>query len=476
MLITLPLYIFKELLKAFGMSVLVYSFALLGVTTAQAIREGATLPTVIGLLPSMFPLISPLALPLAVITGILICYGRFSANNEFVGSQASGIHPGWLALPAMIVAILCSIVTVYLNADVLTSSVGGIEKALLADRTKIISKRLKKPGSFAFPISNSESLAICRLPSTWNQDDRVGIDFTIFKQATNGKTSKQWDVNYPYPETRILAKNHEITVEEDDVGSMYIEGTFDDATEYVFTDDTLQIIDFPHGSKRLVIPKSGISFTIDKSRTQYMGIDKLKLEMDKSKKQYYPNVAKMNKLAKEMTPKLINSIKQNSEAMKNENLINILKLVINDYKTDDSLNLNKDLTQAYSVIQSSKYPLSEDLKASFNEFDILKNENTENEAFLRQCLAEINSKLVMSFACISFAILGIPIGLMGKRQNAMLGYAIGGAFAFAFYMIITALYGAVRDGGLPWYSLWMPNIVVLIIGILLWFRNMRNMG
>ncbi len=475
MLVTLPLYIFKELLKTFGMSILVYSFALLGVTAAQAIREGATLLTVLGLLPSMFPLISPLALPLAVITAILICYGRFSANNEFVGSQASGIHPVWLAIPALTLAFLCSIVTVYLNADVLTSSVGGIEKALLADKTKIISKRLTKPGSFAFPISSSDSLAICRLPDI-GQENRIGIDFTIFKQAKNAEKLGQWDENYPYPETRILAKNHKITVKEDDEGSMYIEGEFDDAAEFIFADDTLQIIDFPHGSKKLVIPKSGISFTIDKSRTQYMGIDKLKLEMDKTKKVYYPQIAKMNQIVKEITPKLINSIKQNAAALKNQDLITVIKALYNDYTTNDINMLIINLKSAYSIINANNYVIPDKLKALIQEFISLQNDNNKTSAFLRQCLAEINSKLVMSFACISFAILGIPFGLMGKKKNAMLGYIIGAGFAFAFYMVITALYGAVRDGGLPWYALWLPNIAVLIIGLILWFRNIRFMG
>ena len=475
MLVTLPLYVFKELLKAFGMSILVYSFALLGVTAAQAIREGATLLTVLGLLPSMFPLISPLALPLAVITAILICYGRFSANNEFVGSQASGVHPGWLAIPALILALLCSIVTVYLNADVLTSSVGGIEKALFADKTKIISKRVKKPGSFAFPISDNESLAICRLPDIDNSD-KIGIDFTVFKQGTTDNSSDQWDVNYPYPETRILAKNHEINVKEDDDGSMYIEGVFDEASEFVFADDTLQIIDFPHGSKKLIIPKSGISFTIDKSRTQYMGIDKLKLEMDKYNDKYYPGMAKLNQIAKDITPGLINTIKQNPMAMKDQELIKVLKQVIEDYKVNNISGLVSDLSTAYTIILNKQYALSAKIQQTLNEFMNLQRDNENTMQFLRKCLAEINSKLVMSFACISFAILGIPIGLMGKRKNIMLGYAMGGGFAFAFYMIITAVYGAVRDGGLPWYSLWMPNIIVLAIGLFLWFKNMKNLG
>ena len=475
MLVTLPLYIFKELLKAFGMSILVYSFALLGVTAAQAIREGATLLTVLGLLPSMFPLISPLALPLAVITAILICYGRFSANNEFVGSQASGVHPGWLAMPALILALLCSIVTVYLNADVLTSSVGGIEKALFADKTKIISKRIKKPGSFAFPISDNESLAICRLPD-FNNSDKIGIDFTVFKQGAKENSSKQWDTNYPYPETRILAKNHNITVQEDNDGSMYIEGIFDDASEFVFADDTLQIIDFPHGTKKLVIPKSGINFTIDKSRTQYMGIDKLKLEMDKYNKKYYPGLAKVNQIAKDITPGLINNIKQNPLAMKDQKLVDILKQVIDDYKVNNISNLVEDLSTAYRIIQSKQYILSEKIQSTLNNFMNLQVQNNTTMRFLRKCLAEINSKLVMSFACISFAILGIPIGLMGKRKNIMLGYAMGGGFAFAFYMIITAVYGAVRDGGLPWYALWTPNIFVLAIGLFLWFKNMKNLS
>ena len=256
MLITFPRYVLRELGKAFGVSLLVYSFALLAIYCALALVEGATLTTALSLILRLFPLISPLALPFSVVTAIMICYGRLSANNEFVGAQASGINPLWIAAPALLVALLCSIITVYLNDEVLTSSVAGIERSLLADRTEILRSRLTKPGSFAFPISNQEVLSISRLPSSWDRQNRNSVDFTRFKKpGSSGEPPQDWDPAYPYPEIRVLARNHEITVTEDEEGTMYIGAQFSDGTDRIYSRGTLVLGDAGRRNMSFVVPK-----------------------------------------------------------------------------------------------------------------------------------------------------------------------------------------------------------------------------
>ena len=43
-------------------------------------------------------------------------------------------------------------------------------------------------------------------------------------------------------------------------------------------------------------------------------------------------------------------------------------------------------------------------------------------------------------------------------------------------MVITALHGAVRDGSLPWWGLWLPNLAILAIGLVLWHRTVRGIN
>lgn len=401
MLITLPLYILRELTKAFLMSLLIYSFVFLVIFCSEVIRTDVTLLTVLEIVPSIFPLISRLVLPLSIITGILICYGRFAANNEFIAAQASGVHPLWLGAPGLLVASFAAIITVYLNADVMTRAVINMERRILADRTNIINTKLEKPGSFSFKIPNSITFAICRLPATWSSTGKIGIDFSVFKQPDHRlKENELWDAHFPYPETRILAKNHQIKVTEDEHSNMTIVGDFWDAIETNKLGRNIASIQtMPHTSAKFIHPNSGFDIVFDSRRLQYMGIDKLKLVRDELQQRYHDAV-------------LANDHAQSAQHQKEL--------------------LNAD--------------------------------------------TEINVKLVMSFACISFAFFGIPLAMLSKRNNTTIGFAIGFGFAFVFYMIMTALQNAVRSGALEWYSLWLPNLIILIISGFLWIKMIRKLA
>lgn len=471
MLITFPKYVLRELGKAFGISLMVFAFVFLAMYCALMVNEGATMLTAFSLLPHFFPLISPLALPLAVITGILICYGRLSANNEFVGSQASGIHPIWVALPALVVAALSSLITVYLNDEVLTSSVASIERTLLTNRTEIIRGRLTKPGSFVFPMSDTQSFAICRLPTAGN---RSGVDFTIFKRADSGTTPPQgWDPEFPYPESRILARHHDIQVSEDEEGTMHLNCQFEDASEYMFSGDMMYVSESPKVIKSVALPKSGVNFTISKDRNQYKGIDRLRLERQLLEGQ----LAEQDLRALDLAARLVASLSAllASSPAATASSVALEKEAVEMVKSNNIAQMQSLIVRLVAELKTQKIQMT---KALTNEVTDLNARQEETKNIDRQILsrvAEINVKLVMSFACISFAMIGIPVGLISRRGGSMLGFVIGFVFAFGFYMVITALHGAVRDNSIPWWGLWMPNILVLGCGITLWFRSIRTM-
>jgi lipopolysaccharide export system permease protein len=150
MLVTLPLHVLRELGKALGLAIAIFGFVLLAIAAGQMMRDGASIFTVFSVLPYLVPLVSPMVLPLTIITGTLICYGRLSATNEFSAAQAGGVHPLWIAAPGLAVATLATCVTVFLNADVLDMATVRIEKAILSDMAGILQRKLSKPGSILF--------------------------------------------------------------------------------------------------------------------------------------------------------------------------------------------------------------------------------------------------------------------------------------------------------------------------------------
>jgi len=91
----------------------------------------------------------------------------------------------------------------------------------------------------------------------------------------------------------------------------------------------------------------------------------------------------------------------------------------------------------------------------------------------RKQTAEIHLKLALSFACIGFALAGIPLGLLVRRQNAATGFACGIVVALSYYLVIKGLQTQVRAGFLGWQAIWVPNLVLMALGAILWLRCRR---
>lgn len=470
MLITLPLYILRELCKAFAMSLLIYTFVFLVMFCGGVVSSGVTIATVIQIIPYLFPMMSRLVLPLSIITGILISYGRFSANNEFIAAQASGIHPFWLGVPALVIAFFSSIITIWLNADVMTGSVKKMERCILADRTNIINSKLKKPGSFSFKIPGSITFGICRLPAAWNPagSKAVGIDFAVFKQPGAGQGEGEvWDANYPYPETRILAKDHNIDVTKDDQDNMIIVGDFRDAIETSkLGRNVASIQTMPQTSANFVHPNTGFNLMFDSRRLQYMGIDQLKLEWGKESERYQKSVEAEAAELKRDIPVALKTLRQEPTPE---------IAVALDMPAGEKASVEK-LRVAWDAIGAGAGKGAAALAAMAGRLKKTRDNTEAVESRLIGINAEIQVKLVMSFACIFFAFFGIPLAMLGKRGSSALGFAIGGGFAFLFYMVITALHGAVRDETVSWYILWVPNLTVFLVSIFLWYRMTRQVA
>lgn len=90
------------------------------------------------------------------------------------------------------------------------------------------------------------------------------------------------------------------------------------------------------------------------------------------------------------------------------------------------------------------------------------------ESRARQYEVEIHKKYAIPFACIVFALVGCPLGMITKRGN----FGISAAISLGFYVFYWAcLIGGEKlaDRGFisPFLSMWLGNFIIGIIGILL---------
>jgi lipopolysaccharide export system permease protein len=90
---------------------------------------------------------------------------------------------------------------------------------------------------------------------------------------------------------------------------------------------------------------------------------------------------------------------------------------------------------------------------------------------------EVHKKWSISFACISFVIIGIVLALRFPRGG--IGLVIGGGLLiFSIHYIGLTAGESLADRGLirPWEAMWAPNIVLTIIGLIGLIRVSRESG
>ncbi len=89
---------------------------------------------------------------------------------------------------------------------------------------------------------------------------------------------------------------------------------------------------------------------------------------------------------------------------------------------------------------------------------------------------EFHKRLVFSFACLSFAMIGTPLGMRIRRGEKTVGAAIGIALAMSFYTVVMfAERLKVGSGPYPQILMWSPNAVLVLLGMLFFRKTQRGL-
>lgn len=84
----------------------------------------------------------------------------------------------------------------------------------------------------------------------------------------------------------------------------------------------------------------------------------------------------------------------------------------------------------------------------------------------RYVLTEIHNRIAIPFACITFGILGLPLGITNRRGGKSSGFSLSIGIILVYYIMLNNGEDLARSGRLPvWLAMWMPNAVLLAAGI-----------
>ncbi|MGE3956337.1 MAG: LptF/LptG family permease [Vicinamibacterales bacterium] len=117
MLRTLDRYLVREIALPFALGLTVLTFILvlppILVAGEEFISKGVEWSIVARAMATLLPQALSLTIPMAVLLGILVGFGRLSADREFVAMQACGVSLVRLLRPVLLVAVLGTAATAY---------------------------------------------------------------------------------------------------------------------------------------------------------------------------------------------------------------------------------------------------------------------------------------------------------------------------------------------------------------------------
>jgi LPS export ABC transporter permease LptF/LPS export ABC transporter permease LptG len=123
---TLDRYILKQTAWPAVLGLLVFTFVLIIPTvlefTEELVAKGVPGPTILHLLATLLPSALGLAIPMALLLGLLIGFGRLSSDREWVAMQACGISLLRLLRPVLLLSGLAAAATLYLLLAALPQS------------------------------------------------------------------------------------------------------------------------------------------------------------------------------------------------------------------------------------------------------------------------------------------------------------------------------------------------------------------
>jgi LPS export ABC transporter permease LptF/LPS export ABC transporter permease LptG len=88
---------------------------------------------------------------------------------------------------------------------------------------------------------------------------------------------------------------------------------------------------------------------------------------------------------------------------------------------------------------------------------------------------EIHKKFAIPFACIIFALIGLPLGASTKKGGRASGFTVSIALIMLYYILITAGEQMAVEGRMsPLIGMWGPNVLFLLLGLYFFANAMKE--
>jgi len=119
-----------------------------------------------------------------------------------------------------------------------------------------------------------------------------------------------------------------------------------------------------------------------------------------------------------------------------------------------------------------KKPKDMNINEIKQEISKLKSESIED---LNSLKVELHKKYSLAFSALIFVIMGMPLGITTKRSERSVGFGMSLGIIIIYYILSVGCESLSLKGSLePGIAMWIPNILLLLSGILLIWRSAES--
>ena len=382
-----------------------------------------------------------LSVPMSLLISTVMTYGRMSQDNEITALKAAGVSVSSIIKPAVFFGGFVGLVLCLFNNFVLPDM--NYHARLLARDIYQKSPELTiEPGYFINTIPQYSMIV----------RDMEGNNFKDVKIFSKYSGTEQVTI---YADKGKLTSKDDIIILDLENGEIH-EIDLEDYNHYRRIKFVTHQITIPIDD--LLLNRNNESVRTDRE----MKVSEMIQKIEKNKEY----MVQVNNRIKTV---LDNNGIAWSEDLDLETILSSIEIL-----KEDSKQITEEKTYR-DDIPISEYEIKEKLR-SFNnisrqltnEFMLISNYQKTNNKYM----VEIHKKFTLAFACLLFAMTGAPLGILVRKGGITIASALSIAFFLVYYiMLIWGEQLADRNLLDPTFGSWMPNIILFIVGLVLFFLS-----
>jgi lipopolysaccharide export system permease protein len=399
-----------------------------------------------------------MAVPMAVLIGTLISFMRLASDNEITAMRTSGLSLVSISRPLIIASFVLSLLMIPVHNYLVPETNHRLANLLVAIHKKKPAMQLRD-GVF---MNDVKGYSILVNKSTGSELEGVTISRLI-----EGK-----------PAQTIRADRGEIFFAPD--GVTLVMKLYDGEIHDVDQKDPKRYLRLKFTEHTLYIPDAGselVRADRDYRGDREMSINDLLAEMNRYKGKIVDQGPQVTKIVKETAatfPAFLAAAASAGETGEAAETGPAGKT--GEAGKNGETRAAGEAVDAREAGAVQKVDLVKSLNTATDKLKTLQIQIESYERRIRSLSVEAHKKVAISFACVVFVLIGIPIGIRTKEGGAGSGLVVSILF-FAIYYAFLSSGEKLADRGyvFPSLAMWAANLLLGAVGIYLFIRANREL-